>query len=90
MRSRGAGQNPAAESFWVNLGGLEFIERAAIALVTCAVAALFARRAKIRPKGGRGWKALEGNSNKKPHQGGGWENTGNISLHDTVRECIFQ
>ena len=42
------GTPPAEESFcWIWVG-LDIVKRAAIALVTCAVAALFARRAKIR------------------------------------------
>ena len=45
---KGRGINPSSGKFLDNLGGSKIIKRAAIALVTCAVAALFARRAKIR------------------------------------------
>ena len=48
MRRTGAEQTPAEESFWMIWAVLNFIKRAAIALVTCAVTALFALRAKIR------------------------------------------
>ena len=45
------GTNPGSGKFLDDLGGgrrWKIIKRAAIALVTCAVAALFAQRAKIR------------------------------------------
>ena len=40
------GKAPAEESFWMIRAVRNFIKRAAIALVTCAVTALFALRAK--------------------------------------------
>ena len=53
MRLTGVEQTPAQESFcWIWVG-LDIVKRAAIALVTCVVAALFALRAKIRYRLGR-------------------------------------
>ena len=48
MRFKERGTNPGSGKFLVDLGGWKIIKRAAIALVSCAVAALFAQRAKIR------------------------------------------